>query len=683
MKNKKLFAILTLVCFMMTLMPVAAFAAADPETSSFVAVDGDQTVRLAKVDGDEVDEGVDFALDLYDADEVEVDEGATVYIWAVNANGTVSSALDVVNAEKDQPLTNVFAYGATEANSTVKLQFKRTGVYTVYASLANEDADAVGDLNKFSCNFSKITVKTSAADPDGYNATVNFKNADGTVVTSDVTTANYTFVDADEEEVEMLVTPNNVMSDKVTVTFKDGEKALKGKNVKIETNSSSIEVNKETDTTDSQGKIDFKVSGSVEGSYEIDLTIDGVTWTLNVVVGNTSAAYIETVKEPTAPLALFDTMEDDTIEFSITDINGNTVTDEDTTGMEDTLANENGKYIVLTEAPADSDLESDELTLSYNENDRAWYLNGVGNMDAEGTYSVKVILENGAYATATWEVKRFQTPVALTIGYATKTVELGGNITGKMIYVDANGVQKVAKDAEFAATGYAVASAKKLTGDNAGKGMVTVKSDEKYVGSKINVTAVSEKYDLVGTAELTVAEGASDIAFASKTADVNVNNKLVWNVVDSQGVKVALGSGIDKTEIKYVVLDKPEGAKVSTNDVTINKDLISKGEGKLALTSNKVGNVTVQVVLKAVYAPVGGETAQTKYYTGTQIFAVGNGSVGDVVVMSVGSNEIVINDAKATIDAAPIVKNDRTFVPFRALAEAFGAEVAYDEATQA
>ena len=51
--------------------------------------------------------------------------------------------------------------------------------------------------------------------------------------------------------------------------------------------------------------------------------------------------------------------------------------------------------------------------------------------------------------------------------------------------------------------------------------------------------------------------------------------------------------------------------------------------------------------------------------------------------MSIGSNEIVINDKKATIDAAPIVQNDRTYVPFRALAEAFGAEVAYDEATQA
>ncbi len=51
--------------------------------------------------------------------------------------------------------------------------------------------------------------------------------------------------------------------------------------------------------------------------------------------------------------------------------------------------------------------------------------------------------------------------------------------------------------------------------------------------------------------------------------------------------------------------------------------------------------------------------------------------------MSIGSSEIVIDGEKAAIDAAPIVQNSRTYVPFRALAEAFGAEVAYDEATQA
>ena len=692
---------------MLTLMPVAAFAApidmtADAETSSFVAVDGDQTVRLNKVNGvnddnatnfDSDKEGVDFTLDLLDREEDNTT--GTVYIWAVNENGTVTSALNVVDGNSAD-INNVFTYDVEDNKTkTVKVQFNRTGKYKVYAGLKDDDADdSVGDLNKFNCVFSTITVKTSAANPEDYKAQATFGAGENKVVTDEtvadkVFTVTTTETDKEGKPVEKVndailnVVPNNVMEEKVTVDFEYQEKALKGKTVKIETNSSSIEVSKETATTNSQGRIDVNVSASVEGNYEIDFIIDGVTWTLKVQVGNTSAAYIETVKEPSAPLALFDTMENDTIEFSITDINGNTVTNKNAVGLGKTLANDNGKYIVLTEKPADSDLESEDLTLAYNETDRAWYLDGVGNMDAEGKYEVKVILENGDYAIATWEVKKFQKPVELRIQYATKTVELGGNITGKMVYVDANGVQKVAKDAEFAATGYAVASATKLTGDNAGKGRVVVKSDEKYVGSKINVTAVSEKYDLVGTAELTVAEGASDITFVDKTAEVNVNNKLAWNVVDVNGNKVALGSDIKTTEIKYVVLDKPEGAKVSTNDVTVQKDLISKGEGKLALTSNKVGNVAVQVVLKAVYNTTNNETAQTKYYTGTQIFAVGNGSVGDVVVMSIGSNEIIVNDAKATIDAAPIVQNDRTYVPFRALAEAFGAEVAYDEATQA
>lgn len=698
MKNKKLFAILTLVCFMMTLMPVAAFAAPatvgapDAETSSFVAVDGDQTVRLNKVNGENDDkattfdpdkEGVDFTLDLLDRDENNTT--GSVCIWAVNENGTVTSALNVIDGDaKEAGINNVFTYKVTDKETkTVKLQFNRSGKYKVYAGLKDEGDDSVSDLNKFNCVFSTITVKTSAADPENYTAVATFDKT-----TTDVTKADNVFTVTEGKttsDAVLHVIPNNVMEDKVTVKFEYKDKALKNKNVKIETNSSSIEVSKETATTNSQGKIDVDVSASVEGSYEIDFVIDGVAWTLKVQVGNTSAAYIDTVKEPSAPLALFDAMENDTVEFTITDINGNTVTDRN--GLGKTVANDNGKYIVLTTKPSDSDLVSEDLTLAYNATDRAWYLDGVGNMDAEGKYEVKVILENGDYATAAWEVKRFQKPVELKIQYATKTVELGGNITGKMVYVDENGVQKVAKDAEFAATGYAVASATKLSGDSAGKGRVVVKSDEKYVGAKITVTAVSEKYDLVGTAELTVAEGASDIAFASKTAEVNVNNKLTWNVVDVNGNKVALGSDIKTTEIKYVVLDKPEGAKVSTNDVTIQKDLISKGEGKLALTSNKVGNVAVQVVLKAVYDPTSdssnNETLQVKYYTGTQIFAVGTGSAGDVVVMSIGSHEIVINDKTSTIDAAPMIQNDRTYVPFRALAEAFKAEVAYDEATQA
>ena len=47
MKNKKLFAILTLVCFMMTLMPVAAFADVDADTSYIYTVKENPTVKLS------------------------------------------------------------------------------------------------------------------------------------------------------------------------------------------------------------------------------------------------------------------------------------------------------------------------------------------------------------------------------------------------------------------------------------------------------------------------------------------------------------------------------------------------------------------------------------------------------------------------------------------------------------
>ena len=651
MKNKKLFAILTLLCFMFTLMPVAAFAAVDAETSSFVAVDGDQTVKLDNAKT----KGVKFDLVVNDADEVAT--SGTVYIWAETSNGTVTSALEVVDGTAVEGIDNVWAYKA-DGDDTVVLKFVRTGVYTVYAAPA-ATVDAVKDLNKFDCEFSKITVKTAAADPDTYFA----------VMGEEKVAANGEF------KAVIPAVPNNVASDKIFVNFTDKDgKALKGETVTIETNSSSIEVNKASDVTNSQGQIDFKVSASVEGEYEIILTLDGAEWVIKVEVGNTSAAYIETANQPAAPQALYDNLGKK-VRFTITDINGNVVKAFDE-GMDGIKANsETGKYVVLTEAPADTDLESADLGLAWDDEKEQWKLTGVTNMDAEGTYSVKVILDNGAYATASWTVKKFQKPVALRIDYNTKTVELGATIApAQIVYVDVNGVEKQATDSAFAATGYAIA---KLEGR-----AITVKTDEKYVGATIDVTAVSEKYDLVATATLTVADGATAVAFVDKAADVNVNNKLVWNVVDSTGTKVAL-KDLTKADIKYVVLDKPEGAKVSTNDATVLADLRDKGMGKLALTCNKVGNVAVQVVVKATFPATAGEVAQVKYYTGTQIIAVGTQGVGDVVVMSIGSNEIVINDAKATIDAAPIVENNRTFVPFRALAEAFGATVAYDEATQA
>ena len=65
MKNKKLFAILTLVCFMLTLMPVAAFAAETTPADAGVA--SDNTSYVYTEDSEvETDETAKIELDLFD-----------------------------------------------------------------------------------------------------------------------------------------------------------------------------------------------------------------------------------------------------------------------------------------------------------------------------------------------------------------------------------------------------------------------------------------------------------------------------------------------------------------------------------------------------------------------------------------------------------------------------------------
>lgn len=52
------------------------------------------------------------------------------------------------------------------------------------------------------------------------------------------------------------------------------------------------------------------------------------------------------------------------------------------------------------------------------------------------------------------------------------------------------------------------------------------------------------------------------------------------------------------------------------------------------------------------------------------------------VVMTIGAKTMQVNDGRVPLDAAPLIRDDRTFVPLRALAQAFGAEVHYDAKTR-
>ncbi len=685
MKNKKLFAILTLVCFMMTLMPVAAFAAVDPAKT---IADSTSVVYTDDTDIDITETAtVGLANRNLNGDLVTT----TVFVWITKDGSSVPVNTATVNGNGLGELVHEVS-NVDSADNAFKVGFRASGAFKIHVSSVEPSITDSGRISAASeyngAPVVTVTTKNAALDElrlkvkmgndyQVYNAQGDKEGAEGNNLTlKDGYTAS-----------ALNIKANNVDEQEITIELGkevNGKYSTQaGKTLKIDT-AGAIDVNKTSVTTNALGQAKFTVSGSAEGTYKVYVTYGQFEVVIEVTVGATMANKIECTDEPENPIDILNeslTTGIEAIEFTMYDVNGNELDPEVVSAgwenaKDSAKTKEHYGYVAITSQPSGSKLENKDL----------WFdgetvcSNKV--ISVEGTYTFKVVLDNGNYATATIEVKEFTTPVKLVVEYP-EAIELGAKIEGPndLYWLDANNVEKSAKGkVTLAATGYAVANFDSL------KGELTAKTDEKYVGSEITITAVDERHNLVATAVVAVANDAKELKFATKTAEVKVNNKIRVNVVDENGKVVALGNASKNQKasvaISYVILDKPTDARVfvSTAD---DKKVKTDGYFDMNLTSNVVGNVTVQAVLKYSYTDTATNANVVKYYTGTQIFAVGTGSVGDVVVMSIGSHEIVVNDAKATIDAAPMIQNDRTFVPFRALAEAFGAEVAYDEATQA
>jgi len=668
-KNKKLFAILTLVCFMFTLMPVAAFAGANDldNKNSILYLDENQTNVLS-----DKSKKVSYKLALRQVNGLKGDLAVgdvQLYVWA-EEDGSVSPAMDIVSygtaSTTGSAIKNVISFEKIDDETVLEFQFARAGVYTICAGFGDAGEDSLKDIQRFS-NAPVVTVLGTAVDPDTY---------DMDLVAGPNIGANAKY-DAYVSKLE----PNNV-AQQYTLAFTAGTDELANKAVSFVSDSANLKVVAASDKTDPLGRIKIYLSAAREGVYSVYATVDGVKFVIGVNCTHTDAAYINTVAQPVKPIALFTSATDfngDLLDkvnpkvlFNVTDINGNSVT---VTPLDNAFKSTFGahnqaavQYLAFTEKPAASTLTNESLYLANWGNSGNYALQLKGMLDAEGTYAVKVILDNGAIATAKWEVKKFETPVAITIT-APATVELGKSVTVNVAYVDKNGTTKSADDVRVAATGYAIDP---TTDMSKAVPTILVKSQEQYAGSVIKLTAVSELYDLVATKEIKVAKEAVGIEFAKSELEVNVNNKVKWDVVDEAGNKVSLTSEATNFEVKYVVLDKPEGAQVSVYDKTTGFD----GDGEMAITCNKVGVVKVQVVAQIQQGNV------TKYYTGVQEFAVGMDNFKDVVVMSIGSKQIVINSDVKEMLCEAVIKDGRTMVPFRAGLEALGATVDYDKATQ-
>ena len=678
MKNRKLFAIITLVAFMLTMMPLMAFATS--ASGSSISVDDSS----AKANGTDA---LEFILD--------VDEAFTgdqkIVVFA-ERSGSMSDC-DTIALKNGNAATDagagyiVFAAGdglsLGENVLTVKSTVAGTVALKAYV-VTGWDGVKIAEVYNGSTDIIKKALVGNGCTGK-FTATDNTISADVTVTDKSGVVAS---VDKDGQYIGAKAN-NGVDYYKVSMKFDKGGSKLVGEDVTISVDKNGATLNKEEATTSATGKIDFKVSATKEGTYTV--TVDCGTFSKEYKFVF-AAAQIDKVDITYTVGGTIAVGETETVAMSVVayDSNGNAV-------PADTAINQLGNFKAeVIAAPADSSLEDEEVAGGFvykpATSDNI-YLSFTP--DAEGEYTIKIYNEvTGVADTTTIKAAEFGVADHATISYPASTYALGERTQNATVYLyDQNGVKKLVKPANknFSYSGLGVAAFDSKTGQ------VTFKNDNDYVGNEIVVSVVANNKYAASTT-LTIGAEAAALTFTDATGAVGEDVVVNAKVVDVNGNVTAITSS-DKYDVAVqsaIIIEKPAGAAVSV-DADYFKDsmttFLKKGTGKVTLTSNKEGTVKANIVLALTnketvtidgkdYAP----GKYTFYLSGVATATFGavapSDGISSTVTLIIGSNTFVANGSAYTSDVAPYVVNGRTFVPVRAFAEATGAKVEYDAATQ-
>ena len=249
-------------------------------------------------------------------------------------------------------------------------------------------------------------------------------------------------------------------------------------------------------------------------------------------------------------------------------------------------------------------------------------------------------------------------------------VALGQRVTVNPVYVDENGLRVDAPVANMSLGVNGDAVARVNTTGTQFDTYANVPANESLIGTTITVKAYDEIAGKYVEKELTVVKNylAETLAFDQAEGEVGRDNVVAVSVVDEDGNV----SKVNGTMTAYIASQSDETASI---DLDVD-NTVSNGKGKLFLESDKEGTVDVVVAVKADNGEIYGATL-------TYTFGEVDEYTGRTVVMTIGSSDYLINNAVVEGDAAPYVDDAwRTMVPFRVLGEAFGAEVDWNQEAQ-
>ena len=638
----------------------------------------------------------------------QVQETASV---DMNADLTTAFAINDIKGEKtDAPLTDVvvFAIDSRTDSTTsylvvdgkqvgsdymfhldevtngmeLNVQFTYPGEYTLYA------ADKTGRL----LGSTKVTVNdTTAVDSMKIEASwIDYKNnAAQPEVTLDAPEFTY---DEDAKTYTLDLTQVDGFNfngiDKVILKGEafneDGSHAL-NQDINFTANEPNtvVELNPTSDNTSNSGT--FQTAFTLESQKNTVITVTdaktGVSYDVNVIAQKTSATDIDSTKDGGYVLATTDKnwsadvneIFGSAVQFMVTDEKGDAVEGLTTKDFVLNVEVQPEKTSTLT----NSDLEVVELGDGlYTLGVKAEEVAKDKNILTEGKYEVRVALagvdsENDNIGV-TFTAAEFGKTQDVELNVTVNGVELDDQITlgttadVSLVYVDGNGV-KIAGPTDFSWNATNSALAVQSTDNHKLVMKPNTIEHQGVVGSTVLVQASVPGYGLAEK-ELTIVSTYNTYSMELDPAEgpVNEYNKVDLNVLNDDE-KVAKNINGD---IKVVVADSSnEDAKVSVKEAKPVKN----GEGALTVYASQETELELVVTVEKNGKILAADTLT--YTVGTA-----DPLAGRTVVMTIDSTEYVVNNNIITGDAAPYVdSNWRTMVPIRALAEAFDAEVYWNQ----
>ena len=303
----------------------------------------------------------------------------------------------------------------------------------------------------------------------------------------------------------------------------------------------------------------------------------------------------------------------------------------------------------------------------------------------EDTASVKFTFErNGVADKDLTATVKLESPYGefkeLVLDFGTTVIKQGETLTGKLYYVNTDGKRTDITD-EADSYNVVTTDSDALESSNSPDTPTVTIADDATLGSKVNILAFYNNKPV--NASLTVIDDAEpgkvkmNITSGSIVTEKEDQIGVAFTLLDDNGKTMKLSFRPTNVDIRWIdsSVSDPGFSVIATDGTTTL--LKTKGVLNTALACKKPCTGKFEIT----FTDDKGHAYQVVSDTFTFKDPDAEPEGAEKVVVTIGSTTMQVDGKNKTIIAPPIIDNGRTYVPLRAISEAFGATVDWKQAT--